>query len=74
MYLLPMHKIFCRPYDVNESVQLVCKYLRAYEHRSNVKWGINKLYDENSKLLMTSCLTCFMIFILSCSSTKAGPV
>jgi len=43
-----------RLYDVDESVQLVCKYLRAFEHRNNVKYGINKLYDENSKFHTSS--------------------
>ena len=33
------------PYDVDDDVQLVCKYLNALEKEgTNPGWGINKLY------------------------------
>ena len=38
-----------RPYDIDRSVQLVCKYLNAYENRADKKRGINKLYNEQRK-------------------------
>ena len=57
MYL---YMVYCRPYDVDEGVQLVCKYLRAYDYRSNLKKGINKLYNDNSKLLLLTFM--FTIF------------
>jgi len=42
-----MCMIYFRPYKVDDGVQLVCKYLRAYDNRSNPKKGINKLYNDN---------------------------
>lgn len=36
----------CRPYDIDPSVQLVCKYLNAYEKRTDEKKGINKLFSK----------------------------
>ena len=38
-----------RPYDIDSSVQLVCKYLRAYKNRGDGRRGINRLYTDNSK-------------------------
>ena len=35
-----------RSYDIDSSVQLVCKYLNAYEKRTDEKRGINKLYGK----------------------------
>ena len=51
LHRIRMHvcMVYCRPYDVDEGVQLVCKYLRAYDNRNNLKKGINKLYNDNSK-------------------------
>jgi len=44
-----MYLIHFRPYDVDRSVQLVCKYLHAFDNKGNGKKGINKLYNEISK-------------------------
>ena len=36
-----------RHYDIiDPSAQLVCKYLNAYENRTDVKKSINRLYNE----------------------------
>ena len=53
IYVFKMYACFHRYYDIDKSVQLVCKYLHAYDCRSNVKIGINKLYDDASKSLAT---------------------
>ena len=41
-----------RPYDIDPSVQLVCKYLNAHENRADKKQGINKLYNENGNFII----------------------
>ena len=46
------------PYDVDASVQLVCKYLRAYKYRADKKQGINKLYVDNGKFSITLYKVC----------------
>ena len=47
-----------RPYDISPSVQLVCKYLRAYKYRDDLKKGINRLYIDNGKsyIINLSCI------------------
>ena len=40
---------FYRAYEIDSSVQLVCKYLCAYKNRADVNHGINKLYSDNGK-------------------------
>lgn len=40
-----------RHYDITPSVQLVCKYLKAYKNRADKKQGINKLYNEKCKFI-----------------------
>ena len=46
-----------RPYDINPSVQLVCKYLRAYKNQADLSQGINRLFTDNSKNYMyQSCV------------------
>ena len=48
------HINFCshRLYDINPSVQLVCKYLNAYKNRADKKRGINKLFNEICKFFI----------------------
>lgn len=41
--------VFNSFYDNDSSVQLVCKYLAAYDNRSKSKLGINKLYRNNGE-------------------------
>ena len=43
-----LHSYF-RLYDIDPSVQLVCKYLQAYERRSDNRKGINKLCNDREK-------------------------
>ena len=53
-----MHVIyycFHRHYDINPGVQLVCKYLNAHKNRADKKKGINKLYNERCKFIVTLC-------------------
>ena len=38
-----------RPYDIDSSVQLVCKYLHAYKNRADGRKGINRLFIDNSE-------------------------
>ena len=35
--------------DIDSSVQLVCKYLNAYDNRSSSKHGINRLCRNNGE-------------------------
>ena len=42
------------PYTVDEDVQLVCKYLKAYYTERNRKKIIDKLYREASKYILLS--------------------
>ena len=48
--------MFYRDYDIDESVQLVCKYLHAFENRNDDKKGINKLYVDASKSHVITCV------------------
>ena len=53
-----------RPYDIDQSVQLVCKFLNAYENRADKKQGINKLFKERSKfVVMSIVLASYVIFV-----------
>ena len=38
-----------RPYDIDPSAQLVCKYLNAYKKREDREQGINRFYNEKCK-------------------------
>ena len=43
-----LNSIFVRGYDIDGTVKLLCKYLRAYENRGKFK-GINKMCRNNGK-------------------------
>ena len=44
-----MLMLFFSPYDIDSSVQLVCKYLNAYKNRADISQGINRLYVDNGE-------------------------
>jgi len=48
--------LFYRYYDIDESVQLVCKYLRAYDKRNDTNIGINKVYNEAGMYVIVFCV------------------
>ncbi len=50
------------PYVVDEEVQLVCKYLRAYKIGGTK--GINKLYKEG-KPKITSCMSLNKVLLIN---------
>ena len=57
MGLVYFKKCSHRYYDIDPndpSVQLVCKYLNAFKNRADKKKGINKLFDEQCKLITIS--------------------
>ena len=37
--------ILCSPFEVDSDVQLVCKYLNAYDKKDDPIHGINRLYE-----------------------------
>ena len=44
----------CRPLDIDESAQLVCKYLQAYENKEDPMYGIDQKFRGHES--MQACL------------------
>ena len=50
-------------YDIDESVQLVCKYLRAYDNRNDTNIGINKVYNEAGMYVIVFCVVVWTLHV-----------
>ena len=57
------------PYTVDEDVQLVCKYLKAYYTEKNGKKIIDKLYREASKYILLSLTAPSLLLPLTLSAS-----
>ena len=57
---------FCSLFDIDASVQLVCKYLNAYKKRRNLKLGINKLYKEKDSGEFINTMIMYGVYMYVC--------
>ena len=61
--------VVCSPYRVDKEVQLVCKYLHAFQLKDNKVEGINRLHDSMCSMY-SICSMCSMYSTVWFKETK----